>query len=967
MALQTTVSLQLLLTADDQLSEVLQAIQDQIDLLTESFTALGDAASGISDEMDSEMGVVVDALDGATESVDTLAGSLDRASVAASAVTEATTAWGDAASGAGDQFDTLDATIATTMDAATAAVTQTLSLMEENFTGVTDAMAAAVRQFAEGWAAYVEQMGADWASVWPEVQAGVTQIVTDMGGIPRALSEAQAATAEWAATLDEVAVTATEVATETQATVTATTEAAAANAARGATGMPGGSILGGGFGGMMLKGGMGAMMGYFGLNMLGQAGNLPANVLSMMRGNNMTSGEAGQALAMLQYGGVSGSGASSFLSGMAGNLRTLFTPQIGTGMLSKNAILLQSLGITQQSLTQSPWMLMNTIAGRYGSLEHSGQGNAAAQLLQLTGTGQFQNAFNMWGSLAQQTKGSYTSGLSQAQVAGQAKQGMGLQVALIKLSMAFDTLAVSLIPLIAPLVASFTDLVDVFTGAKSLPAALAAVEKQLGAFGTALLAAAVAIRTYQAGRGVAQFVGNLGGGAAADTAASAAGTAGADVAATGAGAAEGAAAGSIFATLGASLGSVMAWAGAAAVAIGEGLAAALAAILSPIGLLVAAIAAVVVGIVLLIANWKAVTTWAGQVSAAVGRWTTTQAIPWIRSVATEIGTWAATQAIPWVQHVAGVVGQWTARNSTLTTVIEAMMGPLALLATHFSTVTTWTTTTAGALATWAGQTTTTLTTALGQLTADFAQWSAGLWNNIVQGLGSVASSFANWVSQLFAHITGGAGGVVSHAVHLPGNAMNWIQQAMKSAGVSGGSWMSGLAQLVGAESGGNPNAVSRTGVNYGGGHGIEHATGIAQMMPSTFAEYMKAGMSNILNPIDNLVASIRYISANFGNMSNLMARTGLGTGSYRGYASGGLLSEAVQGIGLSSGMGYMFGEAGPEWIVPQRGMGGAGGTGGGMNVNVNVVAGTADPQGLAQLVASQLVQQLKRRGNFAFG
>lgn len=114
-----------------------------------------------------------------------------------------------------------------------------------------------------------------------------------------------------------------------------------------------------------------------------------------------------------------------------------------------------------------------------------------------------------------------------------------------------------------------------------------------------------------------------------------------------------------------------------------------------------------------------------------------------------------------------------------------------------------------------------------------------------------------------------------------GSVAQWITSALRLTGTPL-SWASGMAALVRAESGGNPNAVNPRTAGTSG----EHAEGIAQTIPSTFAAYAMRGFWNIFNPVDDLIASVRYIKAVYGSVYNI---PGLGTSAYQGYDRGGWL------------------------------------------------------------------------------
>jgi hypothetical protein len=100
-----------------------------------------------------------------------------------------------------------------------------------------------------------------------------------------------------------------------------------------------------------------------------------------------------------------------------------------------------------------------------------------------------------------------------------------------------------------------------------------------------------------------------------------------------------------------------------------------------------------------------------------------------------------------------------------------------------------------------------------------------------------------------------------------------VNTAIEIAGVDS-SWMPWLMYLMQRESGGNPVAYNPTPVNG------EHATGLFQMLPSTFKQYAAPGHTDIWNPLDNTIAAIRYIKARYGHPSRI---PGLTSRNYRGY------------------------------------------------------------------------------------
>lgn len=98
-----------------------------------------------------------------------------------------------------------------------------------------------------------------------------------------------------------------------------------------------------------------------------------------------------------------------------------------------------------------------------------------------------------------------------------------------------------------------------------------------------------------------------------------------------------------------------------------------------------------------------------------------------------------------------------------------------------------------------------------------------------------------------------------------------IDAALKAAGVpppgSLAEWEAGLNTLITRESAWNSGAINLTDSNAQAGHPSQ---GLAQTIPSTFAAYHVAGTSNnILDPVANVAAAIRYIVATYGNITNV--------------------------------------------------------------------------------------------------
>jgi ABC-type transporter Mla subunit MlaD len=401
MALTTQVNLQLVLTADDQLQSVLADLQAQVDQLTEAFAGLSDAVSGVSDDLEASLTDAADTARAASEQVDTFAASLDTAAGAASNLgTASDAAFATLTAAATEAADTLDATV-------DAAMQQILTTVRGLGPEAADSVAELVSQLAAAETPFYQIVaaGKELAVTLGGLAPEVTALQESFAEFTAAEEAAVSAAQDLATLMEQMRGVATDDAEALQAFETALQAAndlatvlrttlgsigdalpnsalaqfeetlAAANAqaqemaatVREATATPvSGAASPGlfsGLSGTVMRGGMDALMGYMGLNMLTSAANLPQALYAMMNLTHLGSAQAGQALGVLGVAGLGGMSGVQFLQQLEGSLRTTFTPQIGTGMLSKNAILLQSLGITQQTLAENgPWGLLNTIA-----------------------------------------------------------------------------------------------------------------------------------------------------------------------------------------------------------------------------------------------------------------------------------------------------------------------------------------------------------------------------------------------------------------------------------------------------------------------------------------------------------------------------------------------------------------------------------------------------------------------------
>lgn len=94
-----------------------------------------------------------------------------------------------------------------------------------------------------------------------------------------------------------------------------------------------------------------------------------------------------------------------------------------------------------------------------------------------------------------------------------------------------------------------------------------------------------------------------------------------------------------------------------------------------------------------------------------------------------------------------------------------------------------------------------------------------------------------------------------------GNVSDWIKQALTISGHRGEHLGRGLAHMIQFESGGNPNAVNNWDSNAAAG---TPSMGLMQTIQPTFDAYAMKGYNNILNPVDNIIAGLRYALSRYG-------------------------------------------------------------------------------------------------------
>jgi len=133
---------------------------------------------------------------------------------------------------------------------------------------------------------------------------------------------------------------------------------------------------------------------------------------------------------------------------------------------------------------------------------------------------------------------------------------------------------------------------------------------------------------------------------------------------------------------------------------------------------------------------------------------------------------------------------------------------------------------------------------------------------------------------------GSSGGPPSPGAAAPsGQVKEWIEQAieiLRAEGVPVDKMSPDqIWAIIQHESGGNPMAQNNWDSNAAAGH---PSKGLMQTIDSTFTSYKLPGHDDIWNPVDNIIAAVRYSIAQYGSVSNVPGIQSMEHGGgYRGY------------------------------------------------------------------------------------
>jgi len=117
-----------------------------------------------------------------------------------------------------------------------------------------------------------------------------------------------------------------------------------------------------------------------------------------------------------------------------------------------------------------------------------------------------------------------------------------------------------------------------------------------------------------------------------------------------------------------------------------------------------------------------------------------------------------------------------------------------------------------------------------------------------------------------------------------GNVKQWISKALGIMHMDTPKNESDVYIITSHESSNNPRSINNWDSNAAAGHPSE---GIMQTIPSTFAAHAMKGHGNIWNPVDNIIAGVRYAIGRYGSLDNVPGVKAVHSGGkYVGYETG---------------------------------------------------------------------------------
>ncbi|MGC8261860.1 phage tail tape measure protein [Bacillus subtilis] len=182
---------------------------------------------------------------------------------------------------------------------------------------------------------------------------------------------------------------------------------------------------------------------------------------------------------------------------------------------------------------------------------------------------------------------------------------------------------------------------------------------------------------------------------------------------------------------------------------------------------------------------------------------------------------------------------------------------------------------------------------------------SGVFGNMAKGAyEKVKSSMVGFVKKQIDDFGGGFGS----GEKATGNVKQWIRKAMEITKVPS-NWFGPLTTMAMKESGGRtgPSTINKWDINWKRG---TPSMGLMQTIRTTFDSHKMKGMGDIMNPVHNAVAAIRYIISRYGTVFNTPGIKSMRAGGpYKGYKIGDIVTQKQLA---------WVAEEGPEAVIPLK-------------------------------------------------
>ncbi|MDE2102540.1 MAG: hypothetical protein KGL39_35160, partial [Patescibacteria group bacterium] len=759
---------------------------------------------------------------------------------------------------------------------------------------------------------------------------------------------------------------------------------------------------------------MNMWMGTMLAGMMGQSAMGLTQIQQLMNTAHMTPNQSEQLIGELGVGGVQANQVETLLGTLGSHLKSVFTPEPGTGTLTKQALLLEQYGLGPNINAETQGQQFQTIVDTFQKLQGQGRGGTAEQMLNMVGLSQLAPVMSNWGQISKEFQG-FSLGLNSKQIKSGGGQAVTLQASIEKLQMTFMAFAVELAPLATKILQAINGMISALDKGKGLGGVWSAIGKNLGPVVQALVVAYAALKAAQLVKGgidtyttiktgVGQIKKSFGGAssaaeveaAGAEMAAAeeqaggeiqaAGGTAAAEIEASGAEVAGAESTAGIGTVLGKVVGvlapfmvffsqfgkwlagafsilmDVLAPVGEVLIGALEGIAAVFGA---PVEVVVAVVAALAAAVVLLTMHWNQVKTWVEQAANSIAQATV--------KLVGDLGQWVSKMAEAVEKFGSGVI-EWVGK------MVEGIAGFVSSIVSKI--IQEAPTLASNALKLVEGfivglaQSISSLANQVVQAASNFV---SSVWNAISQALSGIASQVAQKVSSIFSGIMNSplVQGVENFGKDLS-NAMGSIGKGVNNV-LNGKPGKNGLKGVGDSTEEAVNNAIVRVFGDINPSQALDAI--VKKLLASGVPDY-------IWGPIIQQESSGKNVAAmdtgGFMSVGPLQLYTGGGQGGHfspdqllnnpnlqaalgvppivEAYQQGVL--KGLTGTNLLNYTASHSGHPDETGFLPQQYMKGLDSAYNQMMLTVNVNGNTSSQLSMAQMVAQEVINQLKLRTNF---